>query len=144
MTRIVKFLPEAGSGTIRRMVEGMAACALALTAPAAAHAQAGIARIERAMDLPPNGEPRPYIDPGPAKAKIGTGAFLIRILPAHEVRNKCPAGIDWYSIACTIPVGDVILIPDEESSGLSTEQWLDLLRHEILHALGLDFHKVRP
>lgn len=121
------------------------AIALALSAcPAMASAQAGMARAEQALNLPPSGERPPYIDPGPRDAKVGVGAFLIRILPAHEVRNKCPAGFDWHSIGCTLPVGSVILIADEESSGLPTEQWLIELRHEILHALGLDFHGPRP
>lgn len=122
----------------------LAGATLALVAADPGHAQNSVTRIERALSLPPSGEPVPYIDPGPAEAKVGVGAFLIRILPAHEVRNKCPAGIDWHSIGCTLPVGNVILIADEESSGLPTELWLIELRHEILHALGLDFHGPRP
>jgi len=121
----------------------IAATLLASAAPAAA--QGAVERAERALNLRPNGEPAPYVDRGPANVKIGTGTFLLRILPADQVRAMCPAGIDWHSRACTRFGGiPVVLMPDEDSSGLTADQWLDELRHEILHATGVDFHGPRP
>ncbi|MCZ4340607.1 hypothetical protein O4H52_03240 [Sphingomonadaceae bacterium G21617-S1] len=136
---------------IRRAITALAlvatrtitALALAAT-PAMASAQAGMARAEQALNLPPSGQPAPYIDPGPANIPM-TGTFLIRLLPAAQVRAICPAAIDWHSIGCTTPISRVITMPDEESSGLSTDQWLRALRHEMLHAMGIDdFHGPRP
>jgi hypothetical protein len=111
-----------------------------LAACSAAPAHADMRRAERALD----GPAAAFVDPGPPEAKIGIGSLLIRILPAHEVRALCPASFDYHSRACTLKPSNVILMPDEESSGLTTEQWLAELRHEILHALGLDWHPVRP
>lgn len=108
--------------------------ALAAAMPAAAQAQSS--RAERALA----GPRAVWVDRGPDDLKIGGGTFVIRILPAYQVRAACPAGRDWHSLACTLMPARVILMPDEESSGLSTSQWLDLLRHELLHASGFDFH----
>lgn len=102
--------------------------------PTAAQAQSS--RAERALA----GPRAVTIDPGPANLKIGGGTFIIRILPADQVRAACPAGPDWFSHACTMMPARLILMPDEESSRLTTAQWLDLLRHELLHASGYDFH----
>lgn len=112
----------------------------ALLAALPAEGSANARRAERAL-----GGPRPsWIDLGPADLRIGQGIVVIHVLPAHEVRAACPAALDWHSRACTLMPGRVILMPDEESSGLTTGQWLDLLRHELLHASGHDFHGRRP
>lgn len=121
---------------IRRILTLGTAPALTLAQPATA-----ASRAEAMLD----GPPAPYIDSGPANAKITpVGPVIIQLLPAYQVRRLCPAAVDWHSLACTLMPGRVILMPDEESSGLSTEQWLELLRHELLHAVGLDFHGARP
>jgi hypothetical protein len=111
-----------------------------LAASTAIPALADTRRAERALDGPRVG----YVDPGPAEARMIVGTYLVRILPAHQVRAMCPEAIDFHSRACTLKPSNIILMPDEESSGLSTAQWLDLLRHELLHAMGLDFHGPRP
>jgi hypothetical protein len=103
-------------------------------------AQADMRRAERALD----GPRPPYVDPGPAKPIAFTGIVEIRFFPAHVVRTLCPQAIDWHSLACTNPVTRVITMADEDSSGLSAGRWIALLRHELRHAMGDDFHGPRP
>ncbi len=125
--------------TARRIMIALRAAALCAAAiPSALAAQPAMARAERAL----NGPPAPYVHPGPADARIAVGGpIIIHILPAWQVRRYCPAGFDWHSMACTLMPGRVIYMPDEDSSGLTTDQWLEELRHEILHTQGLTFDR---
>lgn len=100
-------------------------------------ALAGVESIERKLSAMP-----PRIDPGPKDVRI-KGTFVIVTVPAHQVRAACPQTFDRYALACTNMQSRVVTMPDEESSGLSTDRWLALLRHEMLHAMGLDFHGPR-
>lgn len=119
---------------MKRTVLAAVAAASILTVPASA----SLERADRAL----NGPAAAYVDPGPKDAKIAPGGpIIIHILPAWQVRRLCPAGIDWHSMACTVMPGRVIYIPDEESSGLTTDQWLEEMRHEILHTQGLIFDR---
>lgn len=108
------------------------AVALATAAPACA----SFDRIDRALAGPVS----PVIDPGPAKAPPFSGTVVVRLLPRDQVRALCPQSMDTHSLACTDMRSRIITMPDEASSGLSTAQWLALLRHEMLHAAGLAFH----
>lgn len=105
----------------------------------ASPAQADIRATERALD----GPRAPVVDRGPRHVPSFAGAVIIRFAPPSEVRAACPRTIDRHALGCTDPVRRIVTMPDETTSGLSTDRWLALLRHEILHAQGLDWHGPR-
>lgn len=114
--------------------------ALLIASPAPLLAQANIVRAEAAL----SGPLPAYVDSGPADATFTAATVIVQIVPPHVVRGLCPAAIDWHSRACTLMPARVVIMPDEEGSGLTTGQWLAMLRHEMLHAMGIDFHGPRP
>lgn len=115
----------------------LAAALCAAATPSALAAQPAMARAERAL----NGPPAPYVDPGPADAKVVSNTVVIVFAPVDLVRRVCPAGPDWHSLACTLMPSRTVVMPDEETTELTREQWLKLLRHEILHAQGEEFDR---
>lgn len=122
-----------------RLGRRVSSCLLSLATSgslALSPAYADVRSIERAL----SGPQPPMIDPGPRNPPPFTGTIIIRFLPRDQVTAFCPRGMDFYSLACTDPKSRVVTMPDEASSGLSEEKWLLLLRHEVLHAQGLDWH----
>jgi hypothetical protein len=112
------------------------AAILAVAVLASCPAIAGTGRAERAL----SGPRPPAIDPGPRMAAPFDGAIIIRFADPSEVSRVCSRHGRVRALACTDMKSRIVTMPDEARSGLSTARWLALLRHEVLHAQGLDWH----